>query len=122
VIPVSTARLSMGGRCGFCAVFKDRGEAITPARERHLWTRYLHRDYACHGRTPVSQNSTACRRVECRSPPRSRVGRERDRRATHRSGSVDMLGPACSVTAQSGRTRKSCRSSGRLDRGTVCAP
>jgi hypothetical protein len=32
VIPVnSTARLSKGGRCGFCAVFKDRREACTPA-------------------------------------------------------------------------------------------
>jgi hypothetical protein len=27
----STARLSKGGRCGFCAVFKDRREAYTPA-------------------------------------------------------------------------------------------
>jgi hypothetical protein len=28
VIPVLTARLSKGGQCGFCAVFKDRGEAL----------------------------------------------------------------------------------------------
>jgi hypothetical protein len=31
VIPVTQPPLIDGGCCGFCAVFKDRGEAITPA-------------------------------------------------------------------------------------------
>jgi hypothetical protein len=41
---------------------------------------------------------------------------------TRRSGSVDVLGPVCSVTARAGRTRRPCRSDGRVDRGTVVLP
>jgi hypothetical protein len=37
----STARLSKGGRCGFCAVFKDRREAYTPADAGSVRTRPL---------------------------------------------------------------------------------
>jgi hypothetical protein len=58
--------------------------------------------------------------LDATSPPGSRVGRGLKRGAARRSGSVDMLGPVCSVAARAPRDpRVPTRSRGRLDRGTV---
>jgi hypothetical protein len=58
-----------GGWCGFCAVFKDRGEASPwPACSRapRLATGASHGDRQT---MPVSQNSTACWRYSRPPPP-----------------------------------------------------
>jgi hypothetical protein len=63
VIPVFSRRLSMAAECGFCAVFKDRGEAVhRPALGMCGGDLYI-ATAPDAGRAPVSQSSTACWRV-----------------------------------------------------------
>jgi hypothetical protein len=59
VIPVFSRRLSMAAECGFCAVFKDRGEALRRPVPAYIGCAIVGTSRGDR-RTPVSQNSTAC--------------------------------------------------------------
>ncbi len=98
------SRLSMRPTCGYCAVFKDRGEAkrsLAPASSTDAPSVGTPRR---RRRTPVSQNSTACwGRLWRRHEPLP-VGRE-DAAATVQPGSVDVLGPIDARTTSLEETR-----------------
>jgi hypothetical protein len=121
VIPVSTARLSMGGRCGFCAVFKDRREACTPACGWVLRARRLRDCPTAGGRRSLKtqQHAGLVCGLRVASHPSSQ---EAGGRWSGRPGSVDVLGPTARhrqiVPALSRRRAPD----GRCDRGTIGAP
>ena len=63
VIPVFSRRLSMAADCGFCAVFKDRGEAYNASRSRVTRSRRF-RDVSTRtgGRRSLKTQQHAARR------------------------------------------------------------
>src|ERR1039458_300193 len=83
----------MAAECGFCAVFKDRGEAYTSAGPRVGWSRRSTTCPRIDRPTPVSQNSTACWTVAVATGLGSQSSKGYAPSAAIQPGSVDMLGP-----------------------------
>jgi hypothetical protein len=75
VIPVFSRRLSMAAECGFCAVFKDRGEAYTGLR----WACAEAISISPLRLTPGGRRSLKAQQhaggFDAGPPPSSRVGR-----------------------------------------------
>jgi len=94
VIPVISRRLSKAADCGFYAVFKDRGEAWTPAglrvfRGRALWWRVL--ASTDERRSLKTQQHAGVVSGLARASSVSSNGAVAS--AAIQPGSVDMLGP-----------------------------
>jgi hypothetical protein len=124
VIPVSAARLSMAADCGFCAVFKDRGEAYnaglrSTCADAFSSTR-LRLPPADAGLSKLnSMLGSFCGRGRLCSPS----SKGTSRRTAIQPGSVDMLGPTARMP--SGPSRSSLRARGRTVAAIgalLCAP